>query len=266
MIEHYIFYKKQSRFSVYANSRYVEQNIFQYPLMNESKNSSFFFIDQYKLETWVSDKFFVTCFIADTTDDLLRWFENGGIFGFIKDEKIKEKSLYYLNVMIDIYENHKKNLSIQNQLCFPFLLKMYLFEDCISIANFIQKACHKYSKKDVLTGVHELLTNAMIHGNWALPQGFENKKQNLLAHRKKRFNDSFSKFVLVSGEIKGHLMRQAIHIKIEDMGEGFDWKNATIPLKTSYSGRGLIIAKEISFDELTYNDAGNCVTGYIYLD
>lgn len=45
---------------------------------------------------------------------------------------------------------------------------------------------------------------------------------------------------------------------ISDEGAGFDWRNrdTTIPAAT-LNGRGLLLAEQMSFDSLTYNDAGN---------
>jgi anti-sigma regulatory factor (Ser/Thr protein kinase) len=267
MVDHYIFSTHRSSFSVYANAHYVEENIFQYPLASDVGNSTFFFIDHYDLTNFTVNKFMTTCFIASTRDDLLTWFKNGGVFGFIKTDTVKEKTLYYLNVMIEVFENHEKNLSIQKQESFPFSFRVYLFEECLPISDFIQKLCNQYTHKDVKTGTHELLTNAMVHGNWPLSRECQQKHRgdDLLGNMKKSFNEKLGKFVVVSGKIIECLNRNAIQITIEDMGEGFEW-NPSSSLKTSYSGRGITLAKQMSFDALTYNEKGNCATGYVYLD
>ena len=108
----------------------------------------------------------------------------------------------------------------------------------------------------------------MEHGHWPLSVECRQKYMghDSLVNMKKSFNEKLGKFVFVSGKIVEYLNRNAIQITIEDMGKGFERKNSAYLLKTSYSGRGINIAKEISFDALSYNEKGNCVTGYVYLD
>jgi anti-sigma regulatory factor (Ser/Thr protein kinase) len=268
MVDHFIFYTPQSRFSVYAHRVYVDEHFFDHPTIQDTNNPSFYFITQYDLGMSIPEIFPMTCFIAMTVDELLIWFEKGGVFGFLYDERVKENVQAYTHIMGTVYENQQKNLRIYQHFVFPFSCKIYLFEDCESLADFIQKLCLIYVNKDVKTGVHELLTNAMEHGHYpiSLSLQIKNDLTNILAQRKKKFNENFGKYVSVTGEIKPYLGRAAIQIMIQDMGDGFDWKNRQPSSKTAYDGRGLMIAKAISFDALTYNEKGNCVTGYIYLN
>lgn len=268
MIDHFIFYASQSRFSIYTYKIYVDEDFFHRPTVQDTNNPSLFFITQLDLGMFIPENFSMTCFIAMTIDELLTWFEKGGVFGFLYDGSVKENVRAYSRIMVTIYENQAKNLTIYRRFVFPFSCKIYLFEDCEFLADFIQKLCLRHVNKDVKTGVHELLTNAMEHGNHPISLSLEIKNDlaNILAQRKKKINENFDKYVSVTGEIKTYQGRDAIEIEIQDMGDGFDWKNRQPSSKTSYDGRGLMIAKAISFDALTYNEKGNCVTGYIYLN
>ncbi len=57
-----------------------------------------------------------------------------------------------------------------------------------------------------------------------------------------------------------------ISIQVEDPGPGFNWKNYlefNIDRATDSHGRGIALAKALSFDSLVYSEQGNCVTAII---
>lgn len=56
-------------------------------------------------------------------------------------------------------------------------------------------------------------------------------------------------------------------VRISDSGRGFDWKPYLTPLSTPEfhpNGRGILIARAVAFDELSYNEQGNVVTAVQY--
>lgn len=122
----------------------------------------------------------------------------------------------------------------------------------------------------VLTGVIELITNAIEHGNLGI--GYDRKlalqeKGTYNKEVKKRMNDPKYKERKVKIQFKKD--PESIQVSITDEGKGFDVKKfQSLDEITNHlflsSGRGIIIAKTMSFDELNYNEKGNSVIGLVY--
>lgn len=121
----------------------------------------------------------------------------------------------------------------------------------------------------VALGISELLINAIEHGNLDISY---NEKSELLEngqweteikHRLSQKEHS-NKFVHI--DFKKYDDR--IEIIIEDEGKGFNWRSyleASNCNVNDLHGRGILVAKEMGFDRLKYNAAGNCVTATIHL-
>ncbi|MDX2012913.1 MAG: ATP-binding protein [Myxococcaceae bacterium] len=117
-------------------------------------------------------------------------------------------------------------------------------------------------------GVLELLINAVEHGN--LGVGFLEKRELLLSGR-------------LHGELERRLSldpwarRQAtvtlgtdgrtVHLMVEDEGEGFDFASvlSRVPDLTAPHGRGIFLARAMSFDRLRYEGRGNRVIAEVDL-
>jgi len=115
-------------------------------------------------------------------------------------------------------------------------------------------------------GLNEIFFNAIEHGNLGI--SYEKKRQlkeeglwdktfyNLLtspAHQHKKVN--------VDLDITPFL----ITIDIEDEGEGFNWQAIeNIPSSDVHHGRGLFIAKKLSFDKIEFLGKGNQIRCFIY--
>lgn len=117
-------------------------------------------------------------------------------------------------------------------------------------------------------GVLELLINAVEHGNLGV-DGREKRE------------------LLLSGRLHGELERRltqvpwarrqatvtlgvecgAVHLVVEDEGEGFDFKTvlASTPDLTAPHGRGIFLARAMSFDRLRYEGRGNRVVAEVDL-
>lgn len=143
------------------------------------------------------------------------------------------------------------------------------FDEMIEISPFLSNLFPDPSKS--LTGIIEIISNAIEHGN--LEIGFE-LKQDLqirdLYHEelKKRFNDP--RFQDRKVEIKYEKRIDRISLMIEDSGNGFDYKKCDRVEKMANnlfqaSGRGILIAKTLSFDELTYIGKGNIVEAITHI-
>lgn len=119
-----------------------------------------------------------------------------------------------------------------------------------------------------LVGISELLINAVEHGNLEInyEQKSELNKKNILSQEiEKRLDDPVLGKRQVSVEFSRHAAQ--FTLSITDEGNGFDWKNY---LEVDASrvlhnhGRGIAMAKMISFDTITYNEKGNRVTCTIH--
>jgi CheY-like chemotaxis protein/anti-sigma regulatory factor (Ser/Thr protein kinase) len=120
---------------------------------------------------------------------------------------------------------------------------------------------------NTVIGLTELLINAVEHGNLGITY---DEKTELNAsgrwleevQRRLALPENASKKVDVgfSRDDSG------IRIRIRDEGAGFDWKSYIDPQPTrafDTHGRGIVIARRLSFDELEYRGCGNEVVGSI---
>lgn len=122
----------------------------------------------------------------------------------------------------------------------------------------------------VVVGLAELLINAVEHGN--LQIGFEKKTELLkqgdwLKEIKLRQSlpENSDKLVHVSvAEVDGD-----IRYTIQDQGEGFDsdrYLYIDAARATCVNGRGIAIAKAVSFDQLEYSQGGTRVVATVKLN
>ena len=112
-----------------------------------------------------------------------------------------------------------------------------------------------------LTGIYELMLNALEHGNLGI--GFVEKSALLrdgqweieIKHRL-MLNQHKSVFVTLTQN------RNTYELTIRDEGNGFNWRDYMVRTNKheEIHGRGLSIAVGSKFDRLFYNDAGNQVT------
>lgn len=118
-----------------------------------------------------------------------------------------------------------------------------------------------------LTGVSELLINAVEHGNLGIT--YKEKSELVTNHGwqdeiTRRLAEPLYKdrTVTVIFERKD----DACYIQISDEGEGFNWKEYmdVDPSRAMHNhGRGIAMANMLCFSKLVYNKKGNQVTGII---
>ncbi len=115
-------------------------------------------------------------------------------------------------------------------------------------------------------GVLELLINAVEHGN--LGVGFSEKRDLLLSGRlhdelRRRLSQVpwAQRSATASLEVDGRRVR----LVVEDEGEGFDFTNVLEqqPDLTAPHGRGIFLARAMSFDRLRYEGRGNRVVAEV---
>ncbi len=122
----------------------------------------------------------------------------------------------------------------------------------------------------IWVGLHELLINAIEHGNLGI--GFDAKASLLRTGRWAEEIERRLKLPEYADRkvtIRFARNERKCRLKIEDQGTGFDWEKQTtrMPLPEMPNGRGLIIARASGFDCLEFNRKGNaivCETGGSY--
>ncbi len=135
-------------------------------------------------------------------------------------------------------------------------------DEAESLASFLAN-CFPDPER-ALTGISELLINAVEHGNLAISYEEKTRLMDEGAWREevdRRLSDPAyaDKEVIVIFEKKG----DTFYLQVTDQGKGFNWKGFLEfdPSRASHNhGRGIAMANMIAFDRLVYNDRGNQVT------
>lgn len=121
----------------------------------------------------------------------------------------------------------------------------------------------------VITGLTELMVNAVEHGNLAIDyaektaltvQGTHNQE----IQRRLNLSEYKDRFVTVHFQ----LLDTMIVVTVKDQGIGFDWEQYMEfdPSRLmDPHGRGIAISNKLSFDELEYKGAGNEVVAKLHL-
>ena len=118
------------------------------------------------------------------------------------------------------------------------------------------------SPETVATGVWELLANAIEHGNLEISHA--EKTELLLADRfDQEIRSRQQRPDFGRRRVKVHFQKkpESICLRIEDEGKGFDFDRYldSEACLTAPNGRGIAIARSLSFDELIYHGCGNVV-------
>ncbi len=135
------------------------------------------------------------------------------------------------------------------------------------LAQLLANACPSPCK--AVVGLSELLVNAVEHGNLGI--GYQEKGRLLELEewdqevaRRLELPENRDRWVDVSYE----RTKSEICIRIRDQGHGFDWQEYAVvnPRRVfDAHGRGIAMARIMSFDRVEYFGAGNEVMGIIQL-
>ena len=135
------------------------------------------------------------------------------------------------------------------------------------LANFFAKACP--APERVVMGLQELLVNAVEHGN--LDIRYQEKTKLVVeggwlteVERRLALPEYRDKWVGVLFERS----REEIRFTISDQGNGFDWQRyLDFDPERAFDphGRGIAMARHISFDRLEYQGNGNTVVAIVNL-
>jgi len=196
-----------------------------------------------------------------------------GVYYYLTKPYIRKVLLSILDAAVNDYERYKKlknevtdNVSSMNMMVSGHF-KLQTLEEARILACMLANACPK--PRSIVTGLSELLINAIEHGNLTI--GYEEKTHLLekgawreeIEHRM-RLPENRNKFVEVS------LVRNEneIIITLQDQGDGFD--SALFmeidPKRATHShGRGVAFANLISFSSIEYVGCGNRLLARIQL-
>ncbi len=119
----------------------------------------------------------------------------------------------------------------------------------------------KTEKSTIRQGLTELIVNSIEHG--ALGLGSQKKYE---LKRKGQYEDYLNNKIKNSDktiEVNYIETETKVEVVISDYGNGFAWKQQLMAVEAEKDGKGVWIAKN-SFDELTYNDIGNCTKAIVY--
>lgn len=138
-------------------------------------------------------------------------------------------------------------------------------EDCNDLAKLLGGLMPNDEK--AVIGIAELLINAIEHGNLGI--AYENKTYLLESGKweeeiKRRLNLPENKDK--EAVIRYRKINKDIEFHIKDCGNGFDWTNYIEynPVRAlDTHGRGILMAKEMTFGELQYLGKGNEVVARI---
>lgn len=156
---------------------------------------------------------------------------------------------------------HQAHLSIP-QFISVAKFQIHNFEELQLTTHFLSN-CFSSPQK-VLKGIFELLLNAHEHGNLGIGK---DKKEKLILQgtwaeeiaKREKLEENKEKFV----EVIFKREKDGNHLQITDQGQGFNWRryiNLDPSSINQACGRGIILAKTLSFDKMLYNETGNRVT------
>ncbi len=199
------------------------------------------------------------------TDDAIDDGLNAGVFYYLTKPVKEEMLRSVLSAAVREVENREKvqtELSKHRagfDLMTSFRFELKTLEHVNKLSGFIASCFPDPAR--VVTGVSELLVNAIEHGN--LEIGYESKYTLLQANnwetevQRRLLLPKYADRVVSASVVK---KQDGIYLVVEDQGEGFDWKKyvRVDPSRAGDShGRGIALAAMSSFDKLQYNEKGN---------
>ena len=126
------------------------------------------------------------------------------------------------------------------------------------------------SPETVVVGLLELLVNALEHGNLGI--GYNEKGE---LHEEGHWEEEIEHRISLPENKRKRVVVQyersdsEITYLVEDQGPGFDWEQyleMSVDRAFDNHGRGIAMARMLSFDHLQYLDSGNRVKATVYLN
>lgn len=169
----------------------------------------------------------------------------------------------FYRTLQDELEQRTRTLTLMRSGTFRF----QSLDEAQDLALMISNACPNPGQ--VLTGLSEIMINAVEHGNLGITYA---EKTELVAAGRWR-EEVEHRLTLPEYRAKYATLEYAklggeIMISVEDQGPGFDWKNyleVAVERIADNHGRGIAMAKILSFDSMEFIGSGNKVITKIKL-
>jgi phosphoserine phosphatase RsbU/P len=147
------------------------------------------------------------------------------------------------------------------------VFRLHTIDEARDVGTLVAGLCP--DPANTVIGLTELIVNAVEHGNLGVTYAEKSELSGMdrwLAELERRaaLPENAGKYVDVSFDRD----ERQIEIVIRDQGPGFDWRPYLEPDPTRVfdtHGRGITIARRLSFDELEYRDPGNVVVARLNL-
>ncbi len=182
-----------------------------------------------------------------------------------------------LSIVKAAIEQYHDYLTLQEslqltQLPFNFLVngtfQFQSLDEASLLANSFAHACPQ--PENVILGLSELFINAVEHGNLGISYEekgalINNEALNLEIARRQALEENRDKWVVVCFERQ----TDALVFTIKDQGKGFDWwRYLDFDPERVFdpNGRGIAMARIMSFDSLEYQGNGNIVVATVRLE
>ena len=143
--------------------------------------------------------------------------------------------------------------------------RIHNLEQCNLVASQVAHLCPEPQR--AVTGISELLVNALEHGN--LKIGYSEKSRlmrsgmwQLEVERRLGASENADAYI----ELEFNVANDIVQIRIRDQGQGFDWTpylDFDPDRAFDPHGRGIAVARLSSFDDLEYIGKGNEVLATI---
>lgn len=215
-----------------------------------------------------------TCIVQKTWDDLYAAFDAGALYGLLDTATDSHINLMMQTMIRDqqravVLKMAKECVLDKRSIPLPFHFSIRRFDECYDAAQIIEFLCPFKKERDILTGVHELLLNAIEHGNLGLKTEEKinlYKNGNIFHHMMKALNNdqNLIKNVQISCIFETVFDQNSFKICIKDCGPGFKISDIEHEKQTRLHGRGTEIALTLSFDEVYYNQQTKTVEAIIF--
>ncbi len=207
---------------------------------------------------------------AGSADQVKEGIEAGAFYYLVKPYA-EEVLLAIVNAAVrDSLDYQESQNELASQvLSFDFLktgiFQIRTLEEARALTVVLAKAFENPER--VVLGLGELLINAVEHGNLGITYEEKTHFQDINQldeemARRLSLPENMDKYV----EVRFSRLSDEIQVKIQDQGLGFNWRNFLHidPSRVSDThGRGIAMAKALSFDRLEYNEKGNEVIAVV---
>ncbi len=203
---------------------------------------------------------------ADGTETITQAIERG-VFYYLTKPVQEDVLLSIVAKAIEHYKRHSELRDIANKhfdvkaMLKEARFKARTFGDMRILSRFLSGFYPDPSS--AIVGIYELLVNALEHGNleidYALKkQLIQHMNLDVELHKRSCQEPYCDRWV----EVGFRMEDERIVLDIEDEGPGFDvayFTDVVARQANESTGRGIMIAKELSFDQVDYNAKGNKV-------